>query len=272
MSRSITIVSVVKDDREGLLATLVSIFEQSTPVDEVIVVDGLSRDGTLELARSFSDRGVHVIEGPDNGIYDAMNRGLRAAKSDFVWFLNAGDTLADRCTVRDLAAYLAQSPSDWLYGSAMPVNTHREQSGPVLQGTCTRESLRKGLVHVNHQAMLMSRRMLLSLGGFRIEYPLAAEYDLFLRASSVTQAQPLPQVLVHFRVGGMSYRNRAQHIREMGEARREHFNLRGLYAFQNTVRTQYLAWRTLSLLNKIPAIRKLRNFYLKHRHGSPSQS
>lgn len=269
MSHSITIVSVVKDDHEGLLATLASIFEQITPVDEVIVVDGLSRDGSLELAQSFSDCGVRVVKGPDNGIYDAMNKGLQAASSDYVWFLNAGDTLADSSTLRSLATYLVQSPSDWLYGAAVPVDTKRKQVGPVLQGSCTTKNLRKGLVHFNHQAMIMSRRMLQSLGGFRLKYPLAAEYDLYLRASSVAEAQPIPQILVNFRVGGTSHRHRVQHMREMGEARREYFEMRGLKALQDSLRTNYLAWRTSSALNQIPVARRIRNWYLEHRYGSP---
>jgi glycosyltransferase involved in cell wall biosynthesis len=267
MSSRITIVTVVKNDRAGLAATLASVFEQSRHADEVIVVDGLSSDGTLELARSFSPRGVCVVEGPDRGIYDAMNKGLSVATGDYVWFLNAGDTLADASAISEVVDSLDMAPCHWLYGAAMPVDSRGLQCGPVLQGDCTIKSLRRGSVHVNHQAMIMSRTVLTLLQGFRLDFPLAAEYDLYLRALGITDARPIHRVLVHFRIGGASYQQRTRHIREMGRVRRELFQLSGLRSAKNSTLTTYLAWRAGSPLARISAVRSLRNSYLARRFG-----
>lgn len=272
MSSRITIVTVVKDDRDGLLATLTSTLDQTIPPHEVLVVDGLSTDGSLELANEFADSTVHVIEGPDAGIYDAMNKGLGAATGDYVWYLNAGDTLHSINTLSDVSDFLASGQYDWVYGAAMPVNARGEQCGPILQGEFTTQALHKGVVHVNHQAMLMSHTLLDRVGGFRPQFMLAAEYDLYLRASAMIRPAPIHKVLAHFRVGGASYLHRGDHVREMGRARREHLQLTGLNAALDSLRTDFLAWRATSPLVRIPAVRALRNSYLERRHSRPHAS
>lgn len=271
MISRITIVTVVKDDRHGLMSTMTSVFQQSRPADEVIIVDGSSTDGSLESARRLADQGVRVLEGPDNGIYDAMNKGLRAATGDYVWYLNAGDTLAGVDAVAAVADFLSITSDDWIYGAALSVDSQGMPCGPVLQPALTRRDLERGTVHVNHQAMLMSRPLLDKLDGFRLKFRLAAEYDLYLRASALTTPVVLPRVLVNFRVGGASFQHRAEHIREMGEARREALNLTGLAAMRNDAITRFLMWRTSSPLSQKPMVRKVRNAYLSRKYGGPAR-
>lgn len=270
MAPLISFITVVRNDKRGLELTLSSIVGQDTDPHEIIIVDGLSRDGSLEFAKSCGTPGVKTIEGPDTGIYDAMNKGLRAASGDYIWFLNAGDILASNNSLATVADFLETSACEWIYGAALPVDDQNIPSGPVLQARFTRRDLRRGTIHVNHQAMVMSKKLLKELGGFRLKFRLAAEYDLYLRASSVTEPAPLPQILVHYRVGGTSFQHRAQHLLEMGEARREEFQLTGFAAIRNCLATRFLAWRTTNFLSRVSILREARNAYLTRRYSGPS--
>ena len=97
MSRAprFSIITVVKDDVAGVIASLRSIFSQTCPDYEVIVQDGASTDGTTEALRTFGSWIDDVESAPDGGIYEAMNTALARARGDWVQFLNAGDVFLD---------------------------------------------------------------------------------------------------------------------------------------------------------------------------------
>jgi glycosyltransferase involved in cell wall biosynthesis len=92
----ISVITVVKDDVTGVIATLSSVFDQTMSDYEVIVQDGASTDGTTEALTCFGTWIDDLETAPDEGIYDAMNRALARARGEWVLFLNAGDTLVDR--------------------------------------------------------------------------------------------------------------------------------------------------------------------------------
>ncbi len=97
-----SIVTVVFNDLAGLARTGASVVAQTHTDYEWIVVDGGSSDGTLELARK-NPRVTTLIEGPDEGIYDAMNKGIRAASGEYIVFLNAGDPFANEHVLDQVA-------------------------------------------------------------------------------------------------------------------------------------------------------------------------
>ncbi|MEM1432611.1 MAG: glycosyltransferase family 2 protein [Pseudomonadota bacterium] len=103
---TISVITVVRNDAEGFLVTARSVLQQSYPNIEWVVVDGLSSDGTTDYVRQLEpDIGRMIIE-QDQGIYDAMNKGTRAARGDWVVFMNADDVFYDRTTVAEYVARL----------------------------------------------------------------------------------------------------------------------------------------------------------------------
>lgn len=114
-----SIVTVVLNDRAGLARTGASVVAQSNTDYEWIVVDGGSSDGTLELARK-DPRVTTLIEGPDKGIYDAMNKGIRAAFGEYVVFLNAGDPFANERVLDQVAGVIeTEDAPDVVCGGAL---------------------------------------------------------------------------------------------------------------------------------------------------------
>ncbi len=114
----ITIVTVVKDDVWSLTKTMRSIFTQSFKDFEYIVIDGASTDGTKELIKSgpLSKLVTGFVSEPDTGVYNAMNKGLKLAKGEFVCFLNANDTFADDYALEKVHSLLANSLRDGILG------------------------------------------------------------------------------------------------------------------------------------------------------------
>lgn len=129
----ITIVTVVRNDRAGLQRTCDSIARQGSADFEWWVVDGASTDGTAQLAQALQaqfTRG-NVISEPDRGLYDAMNKGLRAARGDYILFLNAGDQFAGPDVLERIADALRGSDTDILWGSSIMQFGSKEVHRPV---------------------------------------------------------------------------------------------------------------------------------------------
>ena len=86
--------------------TLLNVLSQSYPNIEYIVIDGGSTDGTVDIIRRYESGLAYWVSEPDKGIYDAMNKGLQKATGDYVWFINAGDTLCSSDTVQSVVSKL----------------------------------------------------------------------------------------------------------------------------------------------------------------------
>ena len=87
----ITIITVVYNALNHVEDTLKSIFEQDYSNKEIIIIDGESTDGTLELISKYQDNIDHLISEKDNGVYDAMNKGIKLSNGNWICFMNAGD-------------------------------------------------------------------------------------------------------------------------------------------------------------------------------------
>ena len=116
-----SIITVVRNDRDGLQRTGASVEAQTDRDFEWRIVDGGSTDGTADLARRLQARipNIFVTTGPDAGLYDAMNKGLRAARGDYILFLNAGDVFADAEVLARISTALERRNCDILFGSSL---------------------------------------------------------------------------------------------------------------------------------------------------------
>lgn len=116
----VSVITVVLNAREKFAATIESVIDQSSSEVEVIVVDGGSSDGTLDVIRAYRERIDRLIIEPDLGIYDAMNKGIRVATGEWLIFMNAGDVFVDRNVLRRVAGLL-QDPRPILCGGFVEV-------------------------------------------------------------------------------------------------------------------------------------------------------
>lgn len=116
----ISIITVVYNDVLGISKTIESVLSQNYPNKEYLIIDGGSSDGTLDVIKSYLSDIDYFLSERDHGIYDAMNKGIKAAKGDYVLFLNSGDVFFNDCVLND--SVLQFSPkSDVIYGSCVKV-------------------------------------------------------------------------------------------------------------------------------------------------------
>jgi putative colanic acid biosynthesis glycosyltransferase WcaE len=116
----ISIVTVNLNDAAGLRATAESVVAQQHRARQWLVIDGGSRDGSLEVIRAFAAQIDFWSSAPDRGVYDAMNQGLRRARGDYVIFMNAGDRFPDATSLTEIVAALERAPApDLLLGGTL---------------------------------------------------------------------------------------------------------------------------------------------------------
>lgn len=218
----LTVVTVVRNDPDALRLTLASVAEQDTALLEHLIVDGASTDGTTELAWAWATQRpwVRVISEPDSGIYNAMNKAIAAARGSHVLFLNAGDDFIDADAVARAHTQWREHHYQWGRYLVQMVNTDRRPSRPVDERVLDPVLLERADQDPQHQGAVMSRQMLLDLGGFDERYRIVADYELTRRALAAGyQPWEAESVLTRVDDAGVSTGNWRQSIREVHKVR-----------------------------------------------------
>ena len=97
----LSIITINYNNRDGLQKTIESVVSQSFKDFEWIVIDGGSNDGSRELIERYAESISYWVSEPDKGIYNAMNKGIKASNGDYLLFLNSGDSLCDEYVIAD---------------------------------------------------------------------------------------------------------------------------------------------------------------------------
>jgi len=200
-----SIVTVTRNNKEGLLKTWHTLEPQACKSFEWIVIDGNSDDGTKDWLEQSA---AQWISEPDNGIYDAMNKGIARAKGFFTLFLNAGDSFACEHTLEDIAAYIQelQETPDFIYGDALE---ERPGAKPAYKPARPYEKKAYGMF-THHQAMLYRTDLIDDLR-YDQNYKIAADYKFtlqFLERAQTIVYCPFPLCL--FESGGISQQQATQ--------------------------------------------------------------
>ncbi len=206
----VSIITVCYNSIQTLRQTIESVLSQNYPDIEYIIIDGDSTDGTVELIQNYGKRIAQFVSEKDQGIYDALNKGISRATGEVVGILHADDFYEHREVITQVAQALSNQPSDSLYGDLVYVNAKNPdqvirfwRSGEYRQGV-----FRWGWMPP-HPTFFVKKSVYDRYGAFNLRLKSAADYELMLRLLHCKQisTQYLPQVLVRMRVGGMSNRS-----------------------------------------------------------------
>lgn len=216
----ISVITVCFDSALTIADTLDSVARQTHPDVEHIVVDGASRDRTLEIVRAHPSAPARVLSEPDHGIYDAMNKGLSLATGELVGFLNADDMFASPQALARIAESAVANGADAIYGDLSYVR--RERPASVLRqwrsGEFNRSKLRFGWMPP-HPTFYIRRDALPAPADFDLRFRIAADYDFMLRCLSRPgfRVVYVPEILVLMRAGGASNRSISALLRKCRE-------------------------------------------------------
>lgn len=177
-SVKITVITVCFHSKDSIEDTIRSVVEQYYAELEYIIIDGGSTDGTVDLIHKYKEYIAHFCSEADEGIYDAMNKGLCYATGEVVAFLNSGDQYRSG-TLSRAAEYFKTDTLDILAGEVK-----RRCNGymlPTRKKYIDPEELHFYMIYC-HQGLFIRRKVFDTLGGYNTHYKLAADYELTLRA------------------------------------------------------------------------------------------
>jgi len=202
----LSIVTVTFQAEEFIDRTVQSLLNQTSQAFEYIIIDGGSKDQTLRILDSYADRVNTLISKPDKGLYDAMNKGIRVAQGEYLWFMNAGDTLADERLIEDLIPILEQKP-DVVYADAYFVNQVGQIRGlrstltpHVLPTTLHWRDMQKGMV-VCHQSFIAKKEIVPEYVQNNLSADVDWEIKILKKASDI---RFFPRPLSCYLEGGIS--------------------------------------------------------------------
>ncbi len=206
----ISVITVCFNSAGTIRDTLESVAGQSYKDIEHIVIDGASTDGTLAILHEWHMHELRLVSQPDEGIYDAMNKGLALATGDVIGFLNADDIYAGPDILEDIASLFEKQNADVCYGDLVYVKQFDTARIARYWKSCDYKAnlFRSGWIPP-HPTFFARRPVYETHGNFDLRFRLAADFELMLRFMTRDDIKPvyLPKVLVRMRLGGATNRS-----------------------------------------------------------------
>jgi glycosyltransferase involved in cell wall biosynthesis len=220
----VSIITAVFNGGSQIEDSLRSVASQIYAPIEHIVVDGASTDGTLDVVRRQTTQVARIISEPDDGVYDAFNKGLRAASGDVIGFLGCGDTYCGASTIATIAEKFSDPTVDAVFGDLVIVNKDQPESSirRYRSKYFTPGRMAYGFMPA-HPTLFLRKQLYERIGGYSTQYEIASDFELCLRAfvKTPTHYIYIPQILVRMLSGGLSnsgWKSKATITREMKRA------------------------------------------------------
>ncbi|MDB5287959.1 MAG: glycosyl transferase [Mucilaginibacter sp.] len=239
MKPTLSVITIVYNNVRDIERTMLSVLNQTYRQIEYIVVDGASTDSTLDIIKRYENRIASLISEEDNGIYDAMNKGLKLATGDYVIFMNSGDEFYANDTVEKVFA--SADDADIYYGETEMINDQLQSLGErrhKAPENFTWRSFNYGM-SISHQAIYIKRSL---TEPYDPKYQLSADIDWIIRAAK--KAKRIVKVngyVAKYLVGGMSKTKHRQSLAERFDIMKRHYGL-GPTVLNHVVITFNLGW------------------------------
>ena len=257
----LTIITVSYNAVATIEQTISSVINQSYPNIEYIIIDGGSTDGTVDIIKKYKDKIAYWISEPDGGIYDAMNKGIKVATGEYVYFLGADDTLIDISIIQAVVCDMSDNPSDIYSYGVYCVNNK------LMQKYVGNSHAKKHLDVVDmvpHQGLFVKRSIAVKLP-YDVNYKITADYKFFLQCYRNKEIsiryEDYPVAL--YAMDGVS----SNSVRELRNERIKIFKELGLvYSDECATGIKLIIKTILRKAGILMAIRKMRNLFLWKHH------
>jgi glycosyltransferase involved in cell wall biosynthesis len=203
----VSIITITYNSAETIEDTIQSVLSQDYPNIEYIIVDGASKDRTLEIIKKYKDSISNVVSERDKGIYDAMNKGVALATGDVIGILNSDDFYSDNTVISDIVRTISTANSDACYADLVYVD--RTATDKVIRSWKSGEYRHGDFLRgwmPPHPTFFVKRDVYLTHGAYSLDLRSAADYELMLRfihKHGISVAY-LPRVITKMRAGGQS--------------------------------------------------------------------
>ncbi|ASB50543.1 glycosyltransferase family 2 protein [Alkalitalea saponilacus] len=216
----ISLITVTYNCAEDLRITFDSIRNQNFPDVEYIIIDGGSKDGTIDVIKENEDLIRKWISESDHGIYDAMNKGLKISTGQVIGFLHAGDRFSEIDVLSSVAQKFSSNNCDLLYGDLQYISS--KNSANVIRhwksGSFSQSKLSNGWMPP-HPTVYFRREVLNNIGSFDTTYRIAADYDWMVRCLKTPDIRVcyFDKVMILMPTGGASNRSLGNIFRKSSE-------------------------------------------------------
>lgn len=210
----VSIITPCLNSEKTIRRTVESVLHQSYKNIEYIIVDGGSRDKTLEIIKEYqplSDGRMRWVSEPDKGIYDAMNKGIWMSHGRIIGIINSDDYYVPDAVEKVIEYLEKDNPYQVIYGYG---NFVRGRS-VILTSVCTHKDLKRGMIP--HATCFVTRAVYVKYGLFVRWLRIAADYELMMRlvAANEVQFTQIKSVLAYFSIGGVSTQKRNKRKAEL---------------------------------------------------------
>ena len=224
MSPKISIITVVFNNKENLSKTIESVRGQTYANIEYILIDGGSTDGTIDIIKQNEDIIHKWISEKDNGIYDAMNKGIKFATGDYIWFLNGGDMIYSNDTLQKI--FSLSGTADVFYGDTELFDEQGQSFGRRQLKTppehLTWKNMIDGMI-ITHQSLIVKRSVIYE---YNLKYKYVADIDwtinILKRSKEICNTH---LILSKFLMGGYSRKNTIKSLFERLKILSKYFNI-----------------------------------------------
>lgn len=203
----VSIITVVWNNKDTIRDAIESVLNQTYKDIEYIIVDGASSDGTIEIIQNYGDKITKFVSEPDNGLYDAMNKGIRLATGDVVGILNSDDCYIDEFVIEKIVKIFEEKEVDSVFADLVYVKPDN------LENIVRYYDSSKGFpnkfqyaLYPAHPTFFVKRWVYEKYGLFKTDYKIAADFDLmarFLYTRKISFSY-LKEPIIKMRMGGVS--------------------------------------------------------------------
>lgn len=207
----ISIITATYNSAATIKDTLMSVNNQDYPNIEHIIIDGNSNDKTLDIVQEYGKRVTTIVSEPDSGIYDAMNKGIKAATGDVVGILNSDDFYAyDDVVSKIVLAFESDNTIDGVYTDLFYVK--QDAPDEVVRHWVSKPFKQKSFFkgwHPPHPTLYLKREVYENFGVFDLNFKLAADFELMMRffEKYKIKTQYLNTTTIRMRLGGATSKN-----------------------------------------------------------------
>ena len=203
----VSIITVVYNGEAFLADCIQSVLAQDYDNIEYVVVDGGSSDGSLKIIEKYKNNINYLISEKDNGMYDALNKGIKLATGDVVGILNADDMLASVDVISSIASCFSTQNADAVYGSLNYV--HPQKTDKIIRKWIAKPFTKRDIIlgwMPAHPTFYVKKSLFETFGNYSLNFDSAADYELMVRFlyKYNVNAIFLNKLLVNMRTGGMS--------------------------------------------------------------------
>lgn len=264
----ITIITPTFNSEKTIPRTLDSIVLQTYQCAELIIVDNLSNDKTLEVAKKYFEKNperLNIISEKDSGISDAFSKGVNSAKSEIIGILNSDDEYFNEFVLERVAKAFEDKTIDFVHGDMI--------FNDDLHGSNKRRPLMCSLTYgmpINHPTLFIRKSLYAKIGAFRVDYKYAMDFELLCRMYRTPEDCAYKSIyidsepLVTMHAGGISWENELESIDEVEKALREH-GFWSNQAFLNQLlrKTRIRIKNSLTAIGLGPVVKIWRNYKWK---------